>query len=39
MFGFMERLEEGKKVGGKNHFPSFGITTKRKGKKVYAGTH
>ncbi|MCI59297.1 hypothetical protein A2U01_0080552, partial [Trifolium medium] len=26
-------LEKGKKVGGENHFPSFGITDNRRGKK------
>jgi hypothetical protein len=39
MFGFVERLEEGKKVRGENHFSSFGITDKRSGKKDSAGTH
>jgi hypothetical protein len=35
MFGSMERLEEGKKVRGKNHFPLFGTLSERKerGKK------
>jgi hypothetical protein len=39
VFGSLERLQEGKKVSGKNHFLLFGCTTKREGKKVLTGAH
>jgi hypothetical protein len=39
MFGLVERLEKGKKVSGKIHFPLFGTTAKKEGKKVLDGTH
>jgi hypothetical protein len=39
MFGSMERLQGGKKVGGENHFPLFGCTTKREGNKVLTTAH
>jgi hypothetical protein len=39
VFGSVERLQGGKKVRGENHFPLFGCTTKREGKKVLSGAH
>jgi hypothetical protein len=39
MFGLVERLEKGKKVSGKIHFPLFGTTAKKEGKKVLDGIH
>jgi hypothetical protein len=32
-------IEEGKKVSGLIHFPSFGNIVKGEGKKTLAGTH
>jgi hypothetical protein len=34
MFGSMERLEEGKKVSRKNHFPLFGCLSEEKERLV-----
>jgi hypothetical protein len=34
VFGSMERLKEGKKVSGKNHFPLFGCLSEWKERLV-----
>jgi hypothetical protein len=37
MFGSMERLEERKKVSGKNHFPLFRTLSTRKERRIKVG--
>jgi hypothetical protein len=39
VFGSMERLEEGKKVSGKNHFPLFGTLSERKERGIKVGPY